>query len=211
MWVGHFWGPLQGAPSHFIDIQGFDLLTTGMSLRLRQPCLSVLCRAEKPGVPRPPPPSARLSWWANQSGSTMSHSCGHILSFFLSFFSFSDFLSCCFTEGDAKESFLSTDNAWCVTDIPIHTYTVQRRALKFQGLSFQKHMATDIFPLCLCFISKDMSSQVVNTRCRLPSPKSRQSYFIPQMEWRTVAPVASELVSCALILWATISGGSRPF
>lgn len=57
MWVGHFWGPLQGAPSQFIDIQGFDPLTTGMSLRLRQPCLSVLCRAEKPGgplAPRPP-------------------------------------------------------------------------------------------------------------------------------------------------------------
>lgn len=54
MWVGHFWGPLQGALSQYIDIQGFDPLTTGMSPGLRQPCLSVLYRAEKPGGPPAP-------------------------------------------------------------------------------------------------------------------------------------------------------------
>lgn len=198
MWVGHFWGPLQGALSQFIDIQGFDPLTTGMSLRLRQPCLSVLFWAEKPGgPPAPRPPYARLSWWANQSSNTMSHSCGHILPFFLSFFSFSDFLSCCFIEGAAKESFLSADNAWCVMDIPIHIQCKEEQALKIQGLLFPKHMATDIFPVCcgiwvggLCFVSKDMSSQVVNPGCRSSSPNNDQSYFIPQLQqWRTVAPV----------------------
>lgn len=36
MCAGQFWGALWGALSQFIDIQAFDLLTTGMSPRLRQ-------------------------------------------------------------------------------------------------------------------------------------------------------------------------------
>lgn len=47
MWAGHFRGPLQGAQSQFIDIQGFDLRTTGMSPGLNQPYLSLLCPAWK--------------------------------------------------------------------------------------------------------------------------------------------------------------------
>lgn len=185
MWVGHFWGPMQGALSQFIDIQGFDPLTTAMSLRLRQPCLSVLWRAEKPASP----PPTRLSWWANQSGCTMSHSCGHILSFFL-FFSFPDFLSCCFTERATKEGFRSTDNAWCVMDIPIHIHCKVEQALQVQWLPFPTHMETD---LCLLFSETEsffymqvyIVNQVANPHWK--SPSNHQLYFIPQLEWRRVA------------------------
>lgn len=94
----HISGALRGAQSHFIDIQGFDPLTTGMSLRLRQPGLYRLSRVEKPGGPPSLlPTSTPLSWWSNQSSTAMSHSCGHILSFFLCFLSFV-LLSCYFTE-----------------------------------------------------------------------------------------------------------------
>lgn len=99
-----------------------------MSQRLRQPCLSSLCWAKKPGgSPALPPASAQLSWWTNQSSSTMSHSCGHILSFFLSFFSFFDFLSCCFTMGTARERELSVFWQCLVCHGHPHTCTVQRK------------------------------------------------------------------------------------
>lgn len=139
----------------------------------------------------------------------MSHLCGHILSFFLSFFSSSDFVSCCFTEGAAKERFLSTDNAWCVMDIPIHIQCKEEQALNIQRLPFSKCMATDIFPLCrgiCCFIAKDMSDQVVNRHCSPPSPNTRQSYFIQQLGRGTVAPVMPHyyLELPPVCLWNTV-------
>lgn len=211
MRVGHFWGPLQGALSQFIDIQGFDPLTTGMSQRLRQPCLFVLCPPKSQGVPQPRTPPLRgcHGEQISPAGSTMSHSCGHILSFFLFFFSSSDFVSCCFTEGPAKESFLSTYNAWCVMDIPIHVQCNEEQALKIQRLPFWKCMATDIFPLCwgiCCFIAKDMSVQVVNRHCSRPSPNTRQSYFIQQLGRGVVAPVMPHyyLELPLVCLWNTV-------
>lgn len=94
----HFSGSLRGAHSHFIDIQGFDPVTTGMSLRLRQPGLLRLCRVEKPGGPPSLlPTSTPLSRWSNQCSTTMPHSCERILSFFLSFFSAVS-LSCSFSK-----------------------------------------------------------------------------------------------------------------
>lgn len=89
MWVRHFWGPLQGALSQFIDIQGFDPPTTGMSLRLRQPCLSVLCRAKKPGGPSSPHPPVHGCHGEQISPAALCHT--HVgtfsLSSSLSFFS----------------------------------------------------------------------------------------------------------------------------
>lgn len=116
-----------------------------MSQRLRQPCLSSLCWAKKPGgSPALPPASAQLSWWTNQSSSTMSHSCGHILSFFLSFFSFFDFLSCCFTMGTARE------RAFCLLTMPgvswtsPYMYSAKKAASGHLWLPLYKHMATGI-------------------------------------------------------------------
>lgn len=100
-------GALRGAHSQFIDIQGFDPLTTGMSLRLRQPGLYRSSRVEKPGGPPSLlPTSTPLSWWSNQSSTTMSHVCGHILSFFLCFLSLvllSRYFIVYFNEVTAKE------------------------------------------------------------------------------------------------------------
>lgn len=141
-----FWEPLREGPSQFIDIQGFDPLTTGMSQRLRQPCLSSLCWAKKPGgSPAVQAASAQLSWWTNQSNGTMSHSCGHILPFFLSFFSFFDFPSCCFTMGTARES------AFCLLTMPgvsrtsPYMYSAKKSVCGHWWLPLYRHLAAGIF------------------------------------------------------------------
>lgn len=74
----------------------------------------------------------------------MSHSCGHILSFFLSFFSFFDFLSCCFTMGTARE------RAFCLLTKPgvswtsPYMYSAKKAASGHLWLPLYKHMATGI-------------------------------------------------------------------
>lgn len=109
----HIWGAPRGAHTHFIDIQGFDPLTTGMSPRLRQPGLYGSSRVEKPGGPLSLlPTSTPLSWWSNQSSSTLSHSCGHFLSVFRCFLSIV-LQSCYFTEVALKE-FPAWDLCVCV-------------------------------------------------------------------------------------------------
>lgn len=121
--AGHFWGLLQGALNQFIDIQGFDPVTTGMSLRLRQPCLSLLCLCQKQrglqAEGSPPSPSTRLPWWAKQACSTLSQSCGHILPFFLFFF----LLPLSFFPAASPRRFLSSDKSYWVTDIHVCTQT----------------------------------------------------------------------------------------
>lgn len=161
MWAGQFWGPLQGALSQFIDIQTFDLQTTGMSLRLRQPCLSVLYPAKKPrgpaalGLPLP----LHGCHGEQISSAALCHT--HVV------FSFSYFLSCCFTDGAARE--LSVHQLFLVCHRYPHTYTVQRgTATENPTPSFpQMHAWQQLYSPCLLwnpsesFISKDVSGQVV--------------------------------------------------
>lgn len=195
MWVRHFWGPLQGAPSQFIDIQGFDLLTRGMSLRLRQPCLSVLCWVEKPGGPPAPNPCVHGCHGEQISPAALCHT--HVGTFSLS--SSLSFLSVTFyhaasPRGLPKRAFCPPTKPGVSWTSP-YIYTVQRRAgsenpnASLPRTHGNRYISSLLWDLSECFVSKDMSGQVVNMRCRSPSPNNRQSYFNPQLEWRTDAPV----------------------
>lgn len=70
--------------------------------------------------------SAWLSWWANESSSPMSHSCGHFLAFFLAFLSF-PWLSVLFHRGGCQRGHSVRWQCPACHRHP-HTYTVQRRA-----------------------------------------------------------------------------------
>ena len=108
-----------------------------MSLRLRQLCLSVLCRAEKPGGPptprRPPPLYGCHGEQVSPAALCHTHVGTFSLSSSLSFLPLT-FYRAASPRGLPKGSFLSADNAWCVMDIPIHIQCKEEQALKIQGL-----------------------------------------------------------------------------
>lgn len=201
MWVGHFWGPLQGALSQFIDIQGFDPLTTGMSLRLRQPCLSVLCWAEKPGGP--PDSRSPLHGCHGEQISPAALCHIHVGTFSLS--SSLSILSLTFyraasPRGLPKRAFCQLTMPGVLWTSPYINSAKKSRLWKCKGFS-SKNAWQQIYFLSVegfewvdgVFVSKDMSSQVVNPCCRSSSPNNNQSYFIPQLQqWRTIMSAAKQ-------------------
>lgn len=202
MWVGHFWGPLQGALSHFIDIQGFDLPTTGMSLRLRQPCLSVLCRAEKPGGPQPPHPPLRGCHGEQISPAALCHT--HVGTFSLS--SSLSFLSLTFYHAASPrwlpKRALCTLTIPCVSQASPYIYRAKKRRIwKSKGFPSQNAWQQTYF---LTVVGSEWVLGIQGHigsggESKLLVTKSTKQ----QLERRTVAPVTPH-VKWALLLWATI-------
>lgn len=178
MRVGHFWGPLQGALSQFIDIQGFDPLTTGMSQRLRQPCLFVLCPPKSQGVPQPPPPaSARLSWWANQSGRQHYVTLMWAHSLFLPLFLFFVWLCIVLLHWGACQRELSVHWQCLVCHGHPHTCTVQWRAgsknpkaslLKMHGNRYISSLLGDLLFYSQGHVSSGGESTLQSTKSKYP-------------------------------------------
>lgn len=216
MWVGHFWRPLQGALSQFIDIQGFDPLTTGMSLRLRQPCLSVLCRAEKPGGPPSPPASLCAVVMVSKSVRLHYVTLMWAHSLFLPLFLFFLWLSIVLFHRGGCQRELSVRWQCLVCHGHPYTYTVQRRAAskkkkkKIQKASLpQKRMATDIFPLCCAIWAGVLYPRTCRVRWWIHTAGHQVQITANHIPSRSLSGglfrlMPSEPVSCALLLWATI-------
>ena len=112
-----------------------------MSLRLRQPYSPYCAGPKSQGVPPSPHPHVHGCHGEQISPAALCHT--HADTFSLS--SSLSFLSLTFyraapLRGTARESFLSTDNAWCVMDILIHIQCKEEESKCFPSHNTWQHI-----------------------------------------------------------------------
>lgn len=142
MWAGQSWGQLRRTLSHFIDIQGFDLLTTGTALRLRQ---HIVLHQRAKGSPRASSlvcVVVMVSVWVRQHHVTLVGT--FCLSSSLSFFplTFSPAVS---QRGVFKKSFVNADSAWVCHGHLSSTCTVTKEGKNWKWKDFYSQNAQKDF------------------------------------------------------------------